>query len=107
MQRHLYVHGRRELRPYSTHALTGGSFALRTLALNDQYALAACRGQMPRNAGTYDAAADDDYVCCLHYLVFKASHCLSMACVCARIFSAASVSCDVGAVSALSTVTSS
>ncbi len=63
IERHLNVHGGRELGPHATHALAGGAFALVTLAFQNENVAATCRRQLIGDAGADDAAADNDYVC--------------------------------------------
>jgi hypothetical protein len=66
VKRHLNIHGRGKLRAHTAHTLACRTFALGTLAFDHQHVFAACMREMPRDAGANNAAADDDYVCCLH-----------------------------------------
>ncbi len=49
-----------KLRPYSAHALAGGTQTLASLAFDDQHVLAARLSEMKRDAGSDDSSADDD-----------------------------------------------
>jgi hypothetical protein len=62
-ERHPDIHGCGELRPYATHALPRGAFALAGFALQDDNVLAVRAGELIRDAGAYDAPTDDHYVC--------------------------------------------
>src|SRR5437879_1652705 len=66
IQRHLDVDGSGELRTHAAHALASGAFALMALAFKHNHAAAACSCEVIGNAGAHDAAADDDYIRCLH-----------------------------------------
>jgi hypothetical protein len=59
---HADVHVGCELRPHPAHALAGGTKTLASLPFNDQDVLAACFGEMKRDAGSDDSGANDDYI---------------------------------------------
>src|SRR6266853_372022 len=66
IKRHLDIDWRRKLRPHSAHALAGGSFALRCLALDYQNIFAAGGDEVVGDAGADNSSADDYHVCGVH-----------------------------------------
>src|SRR5947209_19062735 len=60
VQRHLDALRGGELRPHAAHALSGGAFTLVRFALENEYVAATGFGQMIRDAGPDNAAADDN-----------------------------------------------
>src|ERR1039458_5266763 len=66
VERHLYVGRGGKLGAHAPHALAGGTLALMGFALHDQNGAATSLRKMPRNTGTYNAAADDHHFRRLH-----------------------------------------
>jgi|SRR5579871_4618099 len=64
VERHLNADRRGELGPDTAHAFSGGAFALGGFALQDHDVAAAGGCELVGDAGSDNAAADDDYVCC-------------------------------------------
>ena len=63
VERHADVHRGGELRAHSAHALAGGSQALLAFALDHQHVAASRLREMPGDAGSHDAAADNYHIC--------------------------------------------
>src|SRR6202030_1186715 len=66
IKRHLDIDWRRKLRPHSAHALAGGSFALRRLALDYQNIFAAGSDEVVSDAGADNSSADENDICSVH-----------------------------------------
>src|SRR5207248_3683760 len=64
VERHLDVDRCGELGAHSTHALAGGTLALRALTLEHQNVFASGSSEMIRNARSHNSAADNHYLCC-------------------------------------------
>src|ERR1041384_1428412 len=79
--RHGEVDGRRELRAHTAHAFARRALPLMRLALDDKYVAATTCGQMISHARPDDAAADDNYVCCVHKNSSVVGGLLSVVCV--------------------------
>lgn len=73
IQRHLDVHGRRELSAYAAHALPRRALSLMALALEDENAPLACGGKVVGDARADDAATDDQHIRCLHRAIVYAT----------------------------------